>query len=277
MQENIYKLWYENLAVKYEIFNSMKKKELAILTPKHKGQNVCRRYMFPRNVQQLSFFIDKYLLREPEKFNLYSSVAEYIDTPYISDDLILRSPQIADWIEVHHKDINKYYLFIDIDCPDFSDNNREMLRYSVLNIMDFLDKHEVPYKLRFSGKGFHLFIPTKFTDFDPMRENNIYRQCNKIAKFFYDNFTEFVDYTIYDSRRLHKALWSLAVYPDRIHVCLPITTKTEIEEFNWDYFRPEQYISILDKKLFNTKEVLFNPKGNFDNLTEAISQWKKRK
>lgn len=123
--------------------------------------------------------------------------------------------------------------------------------------------------------GFHIIIEHKFLPklpFDPDEDKNIYRFCRAFAKYFFDNVTELVDLKIYDSRRVCKIPYSLALFKDMILVCKPLTEK-ELLDFNLEIVQPE---NICLNKDF-TEQQTFNKSDVSDNQVRKFIEDKKIK
>lgn len=219
------------------------------------------------NIQQFQFLLKRYSAFEQKQYyNLYYSLATFKDgVPYQDlTDLSTDARNNEEWNKRSYREMVAYDFCLDIDAGSHDDI--EYCVQSLILIRDFLDLMDCPYYVRFSGMGFHVVIPYEFIpasfSFDPKEKNNIYKAYTKVAKYMYDNFSEMVDYEIFDARRVIKLPYSLSIYDNGVYYCKPIT---DIDNFNMGSVRAEGEIS---------KEVLFNPNGNAYKLLKEVGiEW----
>jgi hypothetical protein len=166
-----------------------------------------------------------------------------------------------------------YDFLIDVDAGDFEDIDGAY--QSTREIISFFDFKDIPYEIRFSGKGFHLIIPHNYFSlfnvnytimFNLKEEKNVYQLYSKIAKKLSDRFSEMIDLKIYDSRRVCKIPFSLALYKERIYVCYPFTTIEEFDDFRLINFELWNF----NKPIRQEKRTVFNADGNIKGLLEVI-------
>ncbi|GAH36612.1 unnamed protein product, partial [marine sediment metagenome] len=208
--------YYYRLDVQYEIIKQLKNRECALLLPswetnvkslKKSVRNL--RVHSPQYLQRALKKLNFITVKETELFNLYGSVATYKEgIPFTV--LYLADRDTKTWNRIHYTKMVAYDFFLDIDAGSHKDINHALR--SCIMVCDFLTSLKCPYSVRFSGKGFHIIIPHKyfkFNKFDPHDENNIYKSYYIIAKYILDEFSEMVDLSIYDSRRVCKIAYSL--------------------------------------------------------------------
>jgi hypothetical protein len=273
--------WYKKPEVKFQIIKFLYKRELAML---HKGDyRKSIRMLKCHNVQSFDFIINRMLAIEKNSnvYNFYYSLASYINgIPHQSAKLTDRDNR--EWTVNHYKDMVGYDFLIDIDAGD---NTEVDIAYeSSIEIKSLLDKHKVPYELRFSGCGFHFVIPFEYIIdlirneegmvkskivFNPMEENNIYAKLRKIANYFHNEVSELVDYSIYDSRRICKIPYTLAVYDNNITVCLPFIGNKQFKRFDYESYKLMSVFHITNE-FRNQDPYLFNKGGGVKWLKDIL-------
>ena len=139
--------------------------------------------------------------------------------------------------------------------------------------ISLLDLFNCPYETRFSGRGFHVIIRgERFrkhnSNYLPYTENNIYELYSKIAIKIDKEITELIDLSIYDSRRLCKVPYSLAIFDDNIYVCHPFISKSEIQHFNIDDVELNNYSYDIRSR----GSPVFNGQGNVNRLIEWVNR-----
>ena len=277
--KDLHEIWYlsNNHQYKYEMFKEMKDKEIAFIAPKIKQlkdrqNNYAIRYMKLNNVQQLSILYDKSdSILNKMYFNIYMSCATYKDFPMFPFNQIKKKTKVEEmgWRSKHHKKIVSYDFFLDIDCPD--------IRYimqahkDALHIKQIFDAHLVPYQLIFSGEGFHFIVKNDIDEysFNPYNEKNIYKRFAEIARYLYDNVTEFIDLSVYDSRRVRKVPYSLASYDHGVYMCYPFEDHNEFYCFDLEDMKAE---NIGDVRGRGTH--IFNQGNDPRNLFKVIKDEK---
>ena len=281
--ESYYK-WYYQPAIKFCLLPWVKNREFALLTPPEMGHTErSTRYLKIGNVQSFDFLYKVTgMIDHHSYYNFYSSVARYYsglpNVPYRREERESFKPH---WINNHWKEINGYDLFIDID-GSFEDW-AETINSTKL-VINFLDQHEIPYYLKYSGKGFHficpysalrLTIPEYYRSFNPADEHNIYALFGMIARWMYNNVTELVDTGIYDSRRISKLPYTWAIYNhEEAYLChlLSDSQKEKISTFDYREFHFDiNHHKFLDWK--NHKPTLFNSSRLQDPKNQKIINW----
>lgn len=211
------------------------------------------------------------------EYNLFYSLAKYKDgIPYST--LKLSDRDFQGWTKNHWKEMVSYDFLLDIDAGNHSEI--DFAHYSARNIKNKFDELDVPYYLRFSGRGFHFVIPyesfpveadglTELHCFNPNSDYNIYKIFMDIAMQLHNRYSEMIDTTIYDSRRVTKIPYSLALYNGRNYVCASFDSDEDFENFNLKNYRPyNQYHKVASVNKW--KEHLFNPKGNLFKLLNEL-------
>jgi len=273
MQYEKVKEWYGRSDVKFEIIKSLFNREMAILVPswvKEDGKNFSTRMLRCHSVQHLDYILQKGL-RVWDKnmvFNIYYSLARYrIGIPMQTFNFSERNNLL--WNKEHFEDMQSYDFLIDIDAGDFEDI--DMTYNSTKNIVNFFNKSNVPFELRFSGKGFHIIIPYIYfslsnNKFNPNDKHNIYNLYFNTARKIYNKFSEMIDLKIYDSRRLCKIPFSLSIYKDNIYVCYPFSELDDFYNFKLEDFELMKF----EKSVRQKKRTVFNEDGNIRKLLKAI-------
>jgi len=267
--------WYGSLSVLYEMFPYLKKREFALLVPSflgnHKVYKTSTRMLKCNNVQQIKYNLERLKWGERNlPYNFYYSLAKYGDgIPVQSFNYAQRKENNKNWTAEHWKHITGYDYLIDVDSPD--QENIAHAHQSARMLKNFFNQLNVPYEFRFSGCGFHFVIPSMYLpelSFNPHKEHNIYKFLSKVSKKLLERFSEMIDVNIYDSRRLCKIPYSLAIYEQGNYVCHPFLDKGEFDNF---------YLNDLDPLIYPMKYNLlrrgghvFNRDGNFENLYNYI-------
>ena len=244
--------WYEVIHLHYLITRKTCRREFAIMS----SNDMMRRTFRVHNTQSFQYIfrnwdiINKFKRGKGlDKF--YRSVAYYIKgVPYGNPDLSTNI-QSKIWLSENIKDMAGYDLFIDIDANDHLDFDRA--KESMQLIHKFFLKINLPHEINFSGRGFHVIVPYEYLpklSFDPEDKNSIYDYCLKKAKYLFDNFTELVDTCVYDSKRLMKCPYTLALYGKDLYVCKPLTNEEIIYNCKLDDFIPENVFIEQGYKLF---------------------------
>ena len=265
-----YPEWYKLAPVKFNIIKYTYRRETMFIKAKHSvREGKTTRMIRIHNVQHLDLWLKSMqVFKHLREYNLYYSLAKYEDgIPYGSLDLGNRD--FGNWVEENHKQIVSYDFLLDIDCG----NHKEMpfAYISAKKLKNFFDKNDVPYHLRFSGMGFHFIIPFKcFIDynlsFNPDENRNIYEFFMDIAMKLHNRFSEMIDLRIYDSRRVAKIPYSLALFDNDNYVCYPFKNNEDFEIFKLEYMQPIHFLNKVD----NEPEYMFNEKGNVNKLLKDL-------
>ena len=260
--------WYNLISVKFEMIKYLYKREFALIVPRFiedieiKRRSV--RTLKVHSVQHLDFNLkctDMFLKKTP--YNFYYSMATFQDG-IPNQNLNFAQRDNTDWNKNCYKEISGYDYLIDIDAPDF--NDLQIAYESAIDLKKLFDKLNVPYELRFSGMGFHFIIPYKYLPqnltLNPHEKDNLYHFLSKLTKYLYERYSELNDMSIYDSRRVCKMPYSLALYDNDAFVCSPFLSDNEFENFKLYNYRPNKYP--FDIKQRGTK--IFNENGNLSLL-----------
>jgi hypothetical protein len=248
LEKHLLQSWYSRLDVQFNLIQLTKNREFVSLVPKqyketeivHFGKlkkmgGFDRRYMRCHSAQHLQYILNKilqfYEVDYNVIYNLYYSLASYDGgIPKFSPNPLLRNT--SDWRVNHYKTMTGYDWAIDVDAGDKSD--MKFAKQSVNLIIKLFNNCGVPYSLRFSGLGYHLVVPAEYTNLfnqvkNPNDDVNLWTYLTQLGKVLHDDYSEMVDYSISDSRRVLKLPYSVGVYPDGLFVCWPFNT---IEEFD---------------------------------------------
>ncbi len=267
--------WYKTPPVKFEIIRSLYNREFALLVPKHKTDQLSRstRTLKVHSVQHLDVNLNAVeMFKRETYYNFYYSLAIY-KNGIPNQTLNFQERDNTDWKRNHHKEMVGYDWLIDIDAGDFDDV--VFAYYSARNIKRLFDKLDVPYELRYSGMGFHFIIPYKYLpqdlSFNPDDDINIYRFLHDLTKKIHDQYSEMIDLKIYDSRRVCKIPYSLALYPDDALICHPFYSDEGFDNF-------KKKGCVIYKSLYNLRPMnykynlgfrglhIFNKDGNITKL-----------
>jgi hypothetical protein len=245
--------WYHNFPIQYALIRNLVKREMAFIAPEwqpkvHTYDNI--RMQKAHSVQFLQGVLDYAIFNhKPNKLkNLYYSLAKFKDKGIPLRSELVDDNSKSDWKVNYWQSIDQYDFVIDIDAPNHPDIPEKVLIQSAFrsmqNISLYLTGLNCPHFVRFSGRGFHIFIPYKkiaegmnTVIFDPDSEINIYKEYRHIASFISSKFSDYVDLNIYDGRRIIKLPYSIAHYKRFSRVCYPLT----INIINSEDFNPDDY------------------------------------
>lgn len=279
--------WYmKRPDVAFEIIKFLYNREFALIVPSwvtdkalhHRSTRTLRAH----NVQSFQYLLGAGLrmfrgLGQYQEistpYNFYASLARYQNGIPLQK-LNFSERDNSEWKEKHLGQMTSFDFLIDIDAGEHSD--MEYAQYSANGIIDYFDREDVPYELRFSGKGFHIIVPFEhfglnhsvFTD----EKNSIFRTYAKIAKCLRKDYSDMIDMGIYDSRRVCKLPYTWALYEDTAYLCVPFLSKAGFMEFKLDDYR------FLDKletapQCFNIRgrgTKVFNSSGSATPLLEMV-------
>ena len=212
----LYIQWYKQLSVKYAIISHTHNREMMVIS-KHEP-NKTTRMLKCHKTQHFDLIWKNMLGTEFNKtwYSIYYSLAEYkLGIP--NQELMMIRDNDA-WNKSHFDNMIRYTHVIDIDA-----DTHELLFAldSAIKIVTKIGDCDV----YFSGRGFHIYpkldIPGTF---NPEHNDNIYSRHYQIAYNLHHGISEQVDTSIYDSRRVIKCPFTLAVYPDddKLYICKPV-------------------------------------------------------
>jgi hypothetical protein len=249
-------LWYKIPPAKFNLIKYTFNREMAVLVPSwilRKYPDMRRynvRMLKCHSVQHLDFILERYvkMFQHRKLYNFYYTLAKYRDgIPNQPSGLDQRSEDNRTfWKTEHFKQMSGYDFLLDIDAGATEDIRHAF--DTAKDVMSFFEHNSYPFEIRFSGRGFHFIVPSKFfnmTDkfmlFNPEDDDNIYKRYYALAKFLNERYSELIDINIYDSRRLCKIPFSLAVYEDDTFVCYPFRKKEDFLKFDIDDFRIDNF------------------------------------
>lgn len=268
--EQVY-LWYNRIDVRYEIIKQLFKREFALLIPswnkEEKYSKSSTRNLKCHSVQHFDFILRamgyKY---HQQPYNFYKSMAIYKDG-IPNQTMNMEKRDNNQWNKEHYNHIVGYDLLIDIDLD--SHENIQWAWASANNIKTLFDSCKTPYTLRFSGRGFHFEIPYPYLphkSFNPKDDDNIYKFCHKVATRLKQRYSDLIDTGIYDSRRLCKLNYTLAIYEKEIYVCYPFNMSWDFDSFSLEDFRLNGFIKPVVKR----GQQVFNEFGSIDKLMRRL-------
>lgn len=227
----------------------VKNREIAFIPAKYDTKNKPIRACQAHKHQSLAF-LGSYLQysKKQKPYNWYVSVAHFNTPPpkqsLAWDNRHNRLLAIREWEQNFPDKIDYYNFIIDIDSPDHSEISMKACVDSTRAIRDYLIKEQLKFYIVFSGMGFHIYINDENQDrenYDGYKLPNIYQRHMSYAEHLKSEFSELVDTKIYDTRRVIKLPYSVAIYEDVMYFCRPLHS-----EFELDYFKLENYIFDLD-------------------------------
>jgi len=285
--------WYTRLDVKTALVEQLQNRELALIdkddSEREAGKKRSNRYNYAINEKMIAgTFYFCGVITNPTFYNIYKSIATYYSTIGITNK--------REWSINHTKKITKYDLVIDIDPLENNEKGIIEAKEGALLVVELYDELDIPYSIKFSGKGFH--ITTDGNDikdstdvsFLMTDENNVYKLCKSIQDKLKEKCSCLIDDKINEPNRLIKLCYTLSLYPETsdIRVCHPINSYEELENFETKNALIENFHPTPDplnkvwnfetKQNITYKEKTFNKGGNFYNLIEYLElneQWLK--
>lgn len=263
--------YYSNFNVQYYFLHYLNNREFAFFPAKTKysDNRMTKRNLRVHNIQGFQFWLNRMHFFDSKNIN-YNCVNFYYSLATFKNGLPMTDPKNisltvdkAEWNANAYKEIVAYDMVIDIDSGtheeiDFAIDSAKMIKR-------LFDSYKIPYYLRFSGMGFHFVIPYRFfpliLSLNPHDKTNIYSYMSKIGDMMHDDLSELVDLGVYDSRRVLKIPYSLAIYENETYLCQPIN---DFKKFDINGMR----LGAWDK---NFKcDALHNPDGNLKYFKRLI-------
>ena len=228
--------WYNNKKVKELITPFIKRRESVIISKTDNRATIRYMNLFCPDSLKCLYKSTRFLDTEKE-CNLYSSLAKFKGyfpvRGFYGEKRRKDVAKIKDG-ENYAKSIISMDFALDIDAPDHTYIGEAF--FNAKQIKRLFDNLDVPYSLRFSGCGFHFVIPAQYfkhnRSYDGYVEDNIYQVYRALADCLYNEFSEFIDTSIYDMKRVLKTPYSLAIYdPETVYVCWEYRSDEEFEDF----------------------------------------------
>lgn len=265
----LYYKWYEQPVIKFQLIKFLKNREFVLLS--NNKPECSTRMLRCHNVQHLDVILRDILKIKTKEiiYNFYYSLALYKEgIPYQTPNLSERDN--SEWVKTHFREMKGYDFLLDIDAGNHDEINTAY--ESALMIKDLFDSLNVPYGLRFSGCGFHFIIPYFYFyeySFNPKDDDSIYKLYIKIADKLFKKYSELIDKSIYDSRRVCKVPYSLSVYDNEMYMCFPFSSNFEFNNFKLNNMKAVNQFPIIN--LYRKKDVhVFNVAGNVNNLLKKL-------
>ena len=266
-QFQLYEQYYQHQSVIFELVKSCFKREVAFLS-KHTPERSTRLLQLHSD-KDFQIVYHKILNIHEFKtlYNMYYSLAKF-KTGIPDQPIRLKQRNNEPWNSTYYNYITEYDFVLDIDADTFK--NVKYAHQDAINIHEFFNSIKVPHEVRFSGKGFHFIIPHSYflpqdLTFNPYLIKKCWTELYlDLAKLLEHKFTEFIDLSIYDLRRVLKIPYSLAVYPEteKMFICWPFHSTEELENFSMDkYTLTEHNIHKLTKIIKKRGTFLFNKDG----------------
>lgn len=232
-----YLYYYNTWNLQYYFIKFLKNRELMFLPAKKQRVNpLTVRNMRVHNIQSFQFWL-KFVnaFKYGRLVNMYYSLAEFKDgIPYRDTSEGNLKEDWEAWNNKADKEIVSYDVLIDVDCDSF-----DFLDYaleSAKNIKTHFDFYRIPYKLRFSGRGFHFVIPFRYFDIPFGKE--FMKYIRRVVKHLRDNITEMIDLSVSDYRRVTKLPMSISIYDEGNYVCSPVE---DLDNFKLENFEAKNF------------------------------------
>ena len=264
-QEVMY--YYGRKDVRFRLISYTQNRELAFISkirPESSTRNLkCH------NIQQVLLLM-QYLKFHQKDYSMYYSLARFREPlPWSGDDMVKRKPKVNEWVKKFQDNVVGMDFALDIDSPSHKDGDMNSAFLSTRIIKKYLDSVRCPYSLRFSGMGFHIIIASDYfkgfiRPFDIFLYLDLF---HGLAKYLYLRFSEMVDVNIYDSRRVIKIPYSVAIYDDGEFICTPFNSTPSFEMFDLRRFR---FSNMKSEFLKVRTEHIFNRDGSVQGLLDDV-------
>ena len=247
----------------------MRNREVRFGYAKHleKGQKLGAFYKV-HDIHFLDFLIKVHKLEKENNYNVFTSLAEY--NKGIPDHICGEGKKLGSWRTDHWKHMASYYFFLDIDADDF--NEVAIALFSTRELLKLFDDDNIPYYVRFSGKGFHILIPEYAFGThsrNPKDKYNIYNLYQKIADGLRDDVSIMIDKrNKFDSFRKIKCPYTLSNYKDQQYLCMPLE-KGHLRNFELGFMKPRYW---LEQTKLN-QEVVYNTGNAFKLIKRYAKEW----
>ncbi len=268
---------FYNDRVLFEIVKQLKGKECALL-----GPQLAVRCMKAHNMGFLKSNLNAYsFFNKP--FNIYYSMALLENMPLFSYDYQVRKKQQEKFALDFEKYVVGYDLGLDFDeyckydykhyCKKLKitvsvDECKKCKKYETnfpivygecKRLKDEFDKYHIPYRLKFTGSGFHIEVSNEvLPSLDVSDKVNFCKRfCTQVASLF--NLTV-LDTSVYLDRQLWKVAYSLDNKTG--NVALPLSDK-QFEKFHFDMVNPKYALLNIQNRGLLQRE---GDKKNFENF-----------
>ncbi|MFB6182541.1 MAG: hypothetical protein ABEI78_00600, partial [Candidatus Nanohaloarchaea archaeon] len=179
-----------------------------------------------------------------------------------------------------------YDLVFDIDGDDAINKkkdiskeeiNKEYSRKQIIDeaykeaekIVDYLEKHNAPYSVRFSGgKGFHISIQREHIK-QYIENNNYPHTAGLFAEFIQDKTNAKIDYKIYSKKRIYRVPYTM--HTETNLICMPLT-KQQFKDFKLKYASPDYIKNNINLK----NRGLCTRQGKANKIIKKFREWKKQ-
>lgn len=260
LNKRLYSQWYSCLDAVYAMFPYLQGREGCLLDPTR--QYYAMRYLRFWNAQSIQYH--RLNSGRGKVYNYYASLARIPALPF-TFEASGRSRAVEEWKKNYLSLIKGYDFLIDIDVK--SDETLEWGVASAETLRSLLNSCSCPYRMRFSGRGFHFIIP-----YEALPPSNNFLEYMK----FYDLFLKrlkaevscMIDSGIADTRRVCKVPYSLAFYSSGdVRVCFPLSSK-ELGSFSAELAAPGRWLE--NRKLFKREDILYNKMGSAEKVLEVL-------
>lgn len=250
--EEIYTYYSQD--VLFEIVKQTRGKELALLSPQYKFRCI-KAHNFSylmNNLDNMGFF--------KRQMNMYYSTCNFENMPQFSYLYTLRKKQQQDFT----KNVDRYAvghnIAIDLDAHY---QPLEKVYDKFVMLIKLFDEDKVPYSPRFSGNGFHIYIPFEYYPDGIVWQEFAGEFLKEIKRFL---SLPSLDCSTGDLRSLLKIPYSLDVKTG--NVCYPLAPE-EIEGFdvakmNWTYIKKH--------KIIKNRGIMMRT-GNKDTFHKFLKRW----
>lgn len=267
--------WYDRTDVKYEIVKQTMNRETVCLIPSWvTNKNFLKkstRMLKMHCVAHFDVIYNRLKINQLNiPFNFYYSLAEYwggIPNQSLNFGSEERKRNNRAWNYTHTSHIKGFDFMLDIDAGDHKDIF--FAWKSAINIQKFFNDCHCPHFVRFSGKGFHIIIPHKYLptiSYDITDKKNNYIFYSMIARALSERFSEMIDRSIYDSRRVAKLSYSLSLYDNQAYVCYPFNGFYELNNFDLENFKLENFTKDIYRRGHIISNVSCSPNHLFKKL-----------
>lgn len=221
----VYRKWYSNKTVQYEIVNALKDKYLTVLSDE--GLNIA--YISIRSVKDLNFYMDKYKLYNG-KFNFYFTVNNYKWKNFFDIRFDLREKEYEYFrtgktkgakrsliFKTHEETLISRDMNFDFDAHGETDILNTIAYKEILLLSHYFNSKHYVFYVKMSGTGWHLTLPNYLERNERAEEKSLFAEV--MAKYDFRS----LDKNVYNDFQVLKCPYT--VDKKTGNVVLPVNTQ----------------------------------------------------
>lgn len=272
--------WYNQFRVQYNIIKYTYNRECSFLVPSYETEEQKKhsiRMLKIHSAQHLQFLFNRFKVYERQiPYNLYVSVAKFqngIPNQDFTNKMINRDN--SDFFKKYSEEMIEYDFILDIDARKHEYMN--FAKETAIIISELFFKFDIDFDIRFSGRGFHLYIPLDLKTLDystsSKQDINIYTKFSFLRKMLREIYSEIIcEDFLYIPTAILKIPFTISNYIDSQYVCFPLS-RTELEYFELEKYNIKNQDFTLDyaMPIFNLQKNSENFKKMFDFVFEKFN------